>query len=453
MVFSSFEFLACFLPLFLAAYYLSPGRLRNLCLFAFSMGFYAWGARKTPAYAALLLASIAVNWAAGVMIGRSEKPSAKKAWLAAGLAADFGALVFFKYSYFLRILPFKLILPIGISFYTFQSASYLIDVYRGDAAAERDFVRLGTYISMFPQLIAGPIVRYTEVSSQLRERTYSLQGFVSGLKLFILGLGSKVVLANQLGTIWTDVKTTGADSVTVPMAWLGILGYSLQLYLDFYGYSLMAAGLGRMAGFELPRNFDSPYVSVSMTEFWRRWHMTLGSWFREYVYIPLGGNRRGMVRTIFNLFVVWMLTGIWHGADWNFVIWGLFLFLIMTVERFGLKDVLDKHRRAGHIYMLLLIPLQWMVFAISDLGQLKVFYGRLIGIGGENVVGTDWLMQLKDFWWIFILAVFFSTEIPGRLYKKYKNNPVVYVLLAAVLGVAVYCLLMGLDDPFMYFRF
>ncbi|MBQ1712096.1 MAG: MBOAT family protein, partial [Firmicutes bacterium] len=218
-------------------------------------------------------------------------------------------------------------------------------------------------------------------------------------------------------------------------------------------YSLMAIGLGRMMGFEFPQNFNSPYVSVSMTEFWRRWHMTLGSWFREYVYIPLGGNRRGMVRTIFNLFVVWMLTGIWHGADWNFVIWGLFLFLIMTVERFGLKDVLDKHRRAGRIYMLLLIPLQWMVFAISDLGQLKIFYGRLIGIGGENVVGTDWLMQLKDFWWIFILAVFFSTEIPGKLYKKYKNNPVVYVLLAGVLGVAVYCLLMGLDDPFMYFRF
>ncbi len=453
MVFSSFEFLACFLPLFLAAYYLSPGRLRNLCLFAFSMGFYAWGARKTPAYAALLLASIAVNWAAGVMIGRSEKPPAKKAWLAAGLAADFGALVFFKYSYFLRILPFKLILPIGISFYTFQSASYLIDVYRGDAAAERDFVRLGTYISMFPQLIAGPIVRYTEVSSQLRERTYSLQGFVSGLKLFVLGLGSKVVLANQLGTLWTDVKTAGAASVTVPMAWLGILGYSLQLYLDFYGYSLMAAGLGRMAGFELPRNFDSPYVSVSMTEFWRRWHITLGAWFREYVYIPLGGSRRSPARNTLNLLAVWLLTGFWHGADWNFIVWGLFLFASMLIERLFLRELLDRYRLIGHLYMLVMIPASWLIFASGSLPEALEYAGRLIGIGGPALYRADWKEALSRSWELIAAGIFCSTEIPERLYRRYGESPAAYALLSAVLAASIYCLYRGLNDPFLYFRF
>ncbi|MBQ1892277.1 MAG: MBOAT family protein [Firmicutes bacterium] len=463
MVFSSLAFLGVFLPLFLAAYYLTcrfARPYRNTVVFLFSVGFYGYGTfvSGTPLYLIVILASVVFNYYVGMVIykcgvSKKDRTSTKRFVLIIGLVVDFGVLFVFKYIDFILGTSLGLVLPIGISFYTFQIVSYIIDVYRDPSLVEKSFVNIGAYIMMFPQLIAGPIVRFSDVRTEIHQRKESLQKFLDGLKTFVIGLGFKVILANQLGSIWTAANTIGYSSISVPMAWVSMAGYTFQLYFDFCGYSLMAIGLGRMMGFEFPQNFNSPYVSVSMTEFWRRWHMTLGSWFREYVYIPLGGNRRGMVRTIFNLFVVWMLTGIWHGADWNFVIWGLFLFLIMTVERFGLKDVLDKHRRAGRIYMLLLIPLQWMVFAISDLGQLKIFYGRLIGIGGENVVGTDWLMQLKDFWWIFILAVFFSTEIPGKLYKKYKNNPVVYVLLAGVLGVAVYCLLMGLDDPFMYFRF
>ena len=463
MVFSSLEFLGIFLPLFLAVYYLTcrfARPYRNTVVFLFSVGFYGYGTfvSGTPLYLIVILASVVFNYYVGIVLwkcgtAKRDRTATKRFVLIIGLLVDFGILFVFKYIDFILGTSLGLVLPIGISFYTFQIVSYTIDVYRDPALVEKSFVNLGAYIMMFPQLIAGPIVRFTDVRTELHQRKESLEKFLDGLKTFVIGLGFKVIIANQLGSIWNTANTIGYASISVPMAWVSMAGYTFQLYFDFCGYSLMAIGLGRMMGFEFPQNFNSPYVSVSMTEFWRRWHITLGSWFREYVYIPLGGNRKGMVRTIFNLFVVWMLTGIWHGADWNFVIWGVFLFLIMTIERFGLKDVLDRHRRAGHIYMLLLIPLQWMVFAISDLGQLKTFYGRLIGIGGENVVGTDWLLQLKDFWWIFILAVFLSTEIPARLYRKYKKSVVVYILLAAVLGAAVYCLLMGLDDPFMYFRF
>ena len=287
----------------------------------------------------------------------------------------------------------------------------------------------------------------------LYQRRESLAGFLDGLKTFIIGLGFKVIIANQLGSIWTAADTIGYSSISVGMAWLSMIGYSFQLFFDFCGYSYMAIGLGRMMGFEFPQNFNSPYVSVSMTEFWRRWHMTLGAWFREYVYIPLGGNRKGPARTTLNLFVVWMLTGIWHGADWNFVIWGLVLFLIISAEKQGVQGFMESHRAVGHVYMILLIPLQWMVFAISDLGQLGTFYGRLIGIGGENVSSGDWLLQLKDFWWLLIIAAVLSTELPGKLYRKFKDKWFIWIPLAGILGVAVYCLIMGMNDPFMYFRF
>ena len=463
MVFSSLEFLGIFLPLFLAAYYLTckyARPYRNAVVFLFSVGFYGYGTivSGTPLYLIVILVSVLFNYYVGVAlykcgVSKKDRSAQKKFVLIVGLVVDFGILFVFKYIDFVLGTNLGLVLPIGISFYTFQIASYVIDVYRDPMLVEKSFVNLGAYIMMFPQLIAGPIVRFSEVRTALRKRRESLQGFLDGLKTFIIGLGFKVIIANQLGNIWTAADTIGYSSISVGMAWLSMIGYSFQLFFDFCGYSYMAIGLGRMMGFEFPQNFDSPYISVSMTEFWRRWHMTLGAWFREYVYIPLGGNRKGPARTTLNLFVVWMLTGIWHGADWNFVIWGLVLFLIITVEKQGLQGFMESHRALGHVYMILLIPLQWMVFAISDLKQLGIFYGRLIGVGGENVSAGDWLTQLKDFWWLLIIAAVLSTDLPGRLYRRYKDKWFVWIPLAAVLGVAVYCLIMGMNDPFMYFRF
>ena len=463
MVFSSLAFLGIFLPLFLAVYYLTckfARPYRNTVVFLFSVGFYGYGTivGGTPLYLIVILVSVLFNYYVGIVIhkfgiSKKDRTTQKRFFLIVGLVVDFGILFVFKYIDFVLGTHLGLILPIGISFYTFQIASYLIDVYRDPLLVEKSFVNLGAYIMMFPQLIAGPIVRFSEVRDALRRRKETLAGFADGLKTFIIGLGFKVIIANQLGSIWTAADTIGYASISVPMAWLSMAGYTFQLFFDFCGYSYMAIGLGRMMGFEFPQNFDCPYISVSMTEFWRRWHMTLGAWFREYVYIPLGGNRKGKIRTVINLFVVWMLTGIWHGADWNFVIWGLALFLIISIEKLGLQRFMEEHRKAGHIYMILLIPLQWMVFAISDLGQLGTFYGRLIGIGGENVSGRDWLLQLKDFWWVFLLAAFFCTDVPRRIYRRYKENWLVWIPLAAVLGVSVYCLVMGMNDPFMYFRF
>ncbi|MBQ4505789.1 MAG: MBOAT family protein [Firmicutes bacterium] len=452
MVFSSFHFLLIFLPLFLAAYYICPKRFRNACMLLFSMAFYAYGAWKTPLYILLFAASMLANYAFGLLTESAEGKK-KKLFLTAGLCLDLGILVFFKYSWFLRLMPFKLVLPIGISFYTFQSMSYLIDVYRGDAKAEKDPIDLCAYISMFPQLIAGPIVRYTEISAQLKDREYTLESFVSGVRLFILGLGAKVVLANQIGGLWRDVKTIGVESVTTPMAWLGLIAYSFQLYFDFCGYSLMAIGLGRMAGFELPRNFDSPYVSVSMTEFWRRWHITLGAWFREYLYIPLGGSRRSKARNTLNLFIVWVLTGLWHGAGWNFLLWGVFLFLCMAAERAFLLKRLEKHRLAGHLYMTLLIPLSWMIFATDSLPELAAYAQRLIGAGGLSVYAKDWSEALGTYAKLLIPAAVLCTEWPARLYRRYEKHPAVCVLLAALLAASVYCLYAGMNDPFLYFRF
>ena len=463
MVFSSFEFIGVFLPLFLLAYYFTwkyARPYRNTVIFLFSIGFYAYGAivSGTPLYILLLFVSVIFNFAVGgelARLGKREDPPGwrMKAVLAFGIVIDFGILFLFKYADFVFGVSLGLALPIGISFYTFQIVSYIIDVYRDPRLVENSFVNLGAYIMMFPQLIAGPIVRFSTVRKDLRKRSESRAMFLDGIKTFVIGLGFKVIIANQLGSTWTQANTIGFESLSVPMAWLSMIAYSFQLFFDFYGYSLMAIGLGRMMGFEFPQNFDSPYISVSMTEFWRRWHMTLGTWFREYVYIPLGGNRLGKARGIFNLFVVWMLTGFWHGADWNFIIWGLFLFAVIAVERLGVRDHMESHRFAGHIYMILLIPLQWMVFAISDLKSLGAFYGRLVGIGGVAVSGGDWLTELSHIWWILLLALVLSTDLGKKLYAKVKDSKLVWIPIAGILAAVIYCLAMGLNDPFLYFRF
>lgn len=467
MVFSSFEFICWFLPCFLMIYYLTPSKWKNACILFFSLVFYSHGIEGNPEYLVLILVSIIVNYFLGILIGRSKKH--KKAWLITGLIYNFGILFVFKYLDFVimnlnRVIGLfvpdtkqleclNLVLPIGISFFTFQIASYLIDVYRGTVKEEYGIVTLGTYIVMFPQLIAGPIVRFEKVREQLEQRKHTLRDFFQGLKLFIIGLGFKVLLANRIGLLWDDVTSIGSVSLSTPLAWMGIVAFSMQLYFDFCGYSWMAMGLGRMMGISIPQNFETPYMSCSMTQFWRRWHITLGSWFREYVYIPLGGNRKGKARTFFHLFVVWMLTGLWHGADWNFVIWGLFVFVIMAVERLGIGKWLEEHKIAGHTYMILLIPISWLIFAISDLKELWTYFERLVGIGGEYVFEGDFAKYWSIYGKLLIVGIIFCTPLPEAIYKKVEKTPMIWILLAAVLVGVFYFLYRGLNDPFLYFRF
>ena len=468
MVFSSLPFLFVFLPAFFLAYGLTPARGRNTLLFLGSVAFYAYGALETPLYIILLPVTIGVNWLVGLRLapGRSHR----KLWLILGLCYDFFWLLLFKYAGFFFdngaalwnaatgdavTRSWSLILPIGISFYTFQIVSYLVDVYWGKVPPTRSFVDLGAYLCMFPQLIAGPIVQYTQVADELRHRSTDLHGVDSGLRIFVLGLGSKVLLANLTGGLWTDVQAIGYDSISTPLAWMAAAAFSFQLYFDFYGYSLMAVGLGRIMGFDLPQNFRQPYQSVSMTEFWRRWHITLGSWFREYVYIPLGGNRVGGAKTIRNLLIVWLLTGFWHGASWNFLLWGLLLFVLLVLERAGLRTFFEKHRLVGHAYMILLIPLSWMLFAITDFSQLGLFFSRLFPLNGSfsGPFPGDWLEPLKDYGPLLAAGVLFCTPLPAKIWGKIEKTLLGPVILLAIFWGAVYCLYRGLNDPFLYFRF
>ena len=459
MVFSSLEFILIFLPLFLVVYYLLPDQYRNLCLLLFSLGFYAYGTREIPEHFVLLLVMLCLNYLAGLLIGRFRH----KWLLVLGMTLNFGVLILFKYSSFLvrnlaaavgvSSLDFQIALPIGISFYTFQMASYLIDIYRGTVPAERSILNFGVYVTMFPQLIAGPIVRYQDIRKRLRKRKYSLHAFFYGLSQFILGLGLKVLFANRIGGLWRNVCSIGFESISIPLAWMGILSCSLQLYFDFWGYSLMAIGLGRMIGFSIPVNFRHPYQSRSMTEFWRRWHITLGSWFREYVYIPLGGNRKGKGRTYCNLLIVWVLTGIWHGAGWNFLLCGLFLFAVIAIEKACLLPVLEKHNLLSHLYMLLLILLSWLMFSITDIHELGIYLQRLIGLGGEAVFYEDYIKYADQYGMLLAVGLLFCTPVPYRVWDEVKRPWATAVLLLVVLVTCIYYLYRGMNDPFLYFNF
>ena len=471
MVFSDIHFLYLFLPAFLVAYYIIPGRFKNAALFAGSVLFYALGSPEHPIYTLLLIVSAVASWAFGRFIASATEPSYRKTALAIALTFLFGELFVCKYLGFLisslnsltgalgikgRLPVVELTLPVGISFYVFQSASYLIDVYRGKFASERSLINYGAYLTMFPQLIAGPIVNYSTVKARLHKRKHTFVGFTEGLKTFILGLGLKVILANNLAGLWRDAHTVGYESISTPMAWLAVIAYSLQLYFDFYGYSLMAKGMGRMLGFKLPDNFLHPYLSTSMTEFWRRWHVTLGTWFREYIYIPLGGNRKGLKRTILNMLVVWLLTGLWHGASTNFLIWGGVLFVIMVLERLFLKNALDRFKPLGHLYMMILIPVTWAIFAETDLSRMGILLSRMFGINASAYAvldPRDFLDALGSYWYLLIAGVLLSTELPLRLYTRIKDSLFGTLLLAAMLGLSVYLICIGLNDPFLYFRF
>lgn len=348
-----------------------------------------------------------------------------------------------------------MVLPIGISFYTFQAVSYLADVYRGVISAEKRFDRFATYLCMFPQLTAGPLVGYEHVQGSLLTRNYSLRMVETGLRTFVWGLAAKVLLANRLGLLWHDIQTIGFKSISTPLAWLGALTFSMEIYFDFLGYSLMAVGVGRMLGFYLPENFNLPYTAKSVTEFYRRWHMTLGAWFRKYVYIPLGGNRSGKAKMCLNLLLVWLLTGVWHGADLNFMLWGAALGIMIVLEKLFWLRWLEKSKVISHIYLLFVIPLTWMMFAITDVKELGIYYGRMFGVesGNLQVNPADFMDSVKDYWPLLLTGVLFCTPIPGIVSRLMKNRFAEAALLLLVFWLCIYYLYIEGVNPFMYYRF
>ncbi len=413
-----------------------------------------------------MLFSILVNFMLCVHMAREKRARQRKWLLGCILILDFGMLFLFKYYDFAAqnvnlllhreaVPMLNLTLPLGISFYTFQIASYAADIYRRKMKHTGTLLEFATYVSMFPQLIAGPIVQYQEVSSELESRKTTLYSIEKGLEIFCFGLGAKVLLANKIWIFWNQIQGIGYANLSTPAAWMGAVAYSFHIYFDFWGYSLMAIGLGHMLGFHLPRNFESPYMVKSVTEFWRKWHMTLGRFFREYVYIPLGGNRKGNLRMLINMLIVWSLTGLWHGASWNFVLWGLGFFVLLSLEKFIYGKFLENSRIIGHIYIWILIPVTWVVFAIPDLEQLAVYLQQLAGIHRQPVlVSTDQLMRyVREYGRLFAACAFFSTGLPKRIYYGIRGGIVVVALALAVFWMSVYELANGINNPFLYFRF
>ena len=461
MLFSSNVFLYFYIPIVLLLYYVLPRKVRNPVLFAVSLFFYGWG---EPVYMLLMVATIGLNFVCGALIEKKKSAgeSAKKV-LVVGVALNLLILGFFKYTGFLvdslkSVLPFmagiktpQISLPIGISFYVFQSMSYIIDVYRNDAPVQKNPVTFGTYVTLFPQLIAGPIVRYADVAKQLQERRENLTGFASGVRLFIVGLSKKVLLANQMGALWESLQASEGSLA----AWVGIAAYALQLYFDFSGYSDMAIGLGRMFGFEFLINFNYPYIAKSITDFWRRWHISLSTWFREYVYIPLGGNRKGLKRQILNLLIVWGLTGFWHGASWNFLLWGLYYGILLILEKTFLLKVLEKTPAVlRHIYSMVAVLLGWALFYFEDMGALGAFFLRLFSFSATDGVAINRILGYLP---LFAVAAVAATPFGKNLYLKWKDKSwSEYALLggAAVLMLLCVAVLVSQSyNPFIYFRF
>ncbi len=461
MVFSTLLFLFRFLPIALLLYYIVPAKWKNFVLFIVSLVFYSWGEVK---YFPIMIFSTILDYTCGQVIERNRgKKAICITSLLVSVIANLGMLFFFKYtdffitninSWFGTAIPLlRLTLPLGISFYTFQTMSYTIDVYRGDTPAEKNIINFGAYVTMFPQLIAGPIVRYTDVAERLNilKGRITLDRIDEGITYFIFGLAKKVLIANSVGALWTEITgTLSFEAISTPLAWMGILAFTFQIYFDFSGYSLMAIGLGKMLGFDFPDNFNHPYISKSITEFWRRWHMTLGAWFREYVYIPLGGNRKGKGRQILNMAVVWFLTGFWHGADWNFILWGLFYLVLLMIEKLWLLKKLDKAPVLAHIYTMLFVVIGWAIFEITDLSQLGFFLTKLFDFSG----GISAVYYLRNYAVIFIIAAVFSTPLPIRLYERFKHKTWArWLCLTALLGLVIAYLSNASYNPFLYFRF
>ena len=463
MVFSSLVFIFRFIPIFFLAYFLTPRKWRNYTLLAGSLVFYAYG---ELGFILLMLGSIAVNHVLSLCIYHAK--GSGKGYLIGALIFNFGMLFVFKYLGFFisqinlvlgdTVIPeVNLLLPLGISFYTFQMTSYIIDVYRGQYVVYKNPVFFATYVSMFPQLIAGSIVSYGEIEEALENRRVKFAELEWGVTLFVMGLSYKVLLANSIQSLWNDVQQAGVYGINTATAWLGSWGFSMQIYFDFFGYSLMAIGLGHVLGFKFPMNFQNPYVSRSATEFWRRWHITLGRWFREYVYIPLGGSRKGKARMVLATFLVWAFTGLWHGANWNFLIWGMFFFVILMIEKAGFKKLLDRIPILGHAYMLILIPISWTIFSITDVSELWLYLQRMLFIPIEGTIsaGADIKMwALFDrYWWMLLICAVFCLPYPMRLVKRFYKNWLCKIILLILFWLSVAMIAQGADNPFLYFRF
>lgn len=464
MVFSSLVFMFAYLPITLLAYYLVPRQGRNIFLFIVNLIFYGWG---EPKLVLLMVFNIFFNYAGGWLVDKCRADAKKKKlFLILTCVLDIGILAVFKYTGMitetLNMLPFlnipelQISLPIGISFYTFQTMSYVIDVYRDDAPVSKNFINFGTYVALFPQLIAGPIVRYRDVAEQLVNRRETLEMFTRGVKLFMVGLAKKVIIANTMGTLTTNIFAT-TDENGVVGTWVGMIAYTFQIYFDFSGYSDMACGLGNMMGFEFLKNFNYPYIAKSITDFWRRWHISLSTWFKEYVYIPLGGNRKGVKRQILNLLIVWGLTGLWHGAAYNFVLWGLYYGLLLILEKFVLKKYLDRLPSfVQHIYTLFIIIIGWGLFYFTDVGQLGEFMVDLFNFG-NGICGNQAFNLIMSNLPMLIIAAVASTPLAATLYTRFEHTRFMWILetlyCMGVLAVSTASLVNQSYNPFLYFRF
>ena len=467
MLFSSIPFLYYFLPCVILLYLIAPRFLKNTVLLLSSLVFYAWG---EPRYVIWMILSISLGYIFGLLIERfREKRGIAKLFMILSVISSLAVLGYFKYADFfisninavtgLSIPLLKITLPVGISFYTFQILSYTVDVYRGDVAAQKNPIDLATYVALFPQLIAGPIVRYSDIAQQLKNRNHSFEKISAGMSRFIIGLSKKILIANMLGELCDVFKASNDKSVL--FFWLYAIAYTLHIYFDFSGYSDMAIGLGKIFGFDFLENFNYPYISGSVTEFWRRWHMSLGSWFRDYVYIPLGGNRVSQARHLFNIFVVWMLTGMWHGAAWNFIVWGLYFAIILMIEKLFLLKYLKKSKVLNHIYVLLLIIISFVIFDAASMKDALSYIGAMFGAGDYPFISTEFVYYLRSYGVVLLIGIIGSTPLPKLVTKKIDESRVggkimtilAPVALGVLLAVCTACLVDGSYNPFLYFRF
>ena len=468
MVFSSLIFIFIFLPLVLVSYYIAPRRLRNTVILLASLLFYAWG---EPTYIILIIISILINYLGALLIRVHIKNKDKSKFIFITLLLiDISILFFFKYYGFaieclgsiigLDLKVKSISLPLGISFYTFQQISYIADIYMQKVKPERNLIDFATYITMFPQLIAGPIVKYDDIHKQLANRKESINKFGEGVQRFIIGLGKKVILANNIGVIWTQVKEVNLNDLSIVLSWIGIIAFTLQIYFDFSGYSDMAIGLAKMFGFDFLENFDYPYISKSITEFWRRWHMSLGGWFREYIYIPLGGNKKGTLIQVRNLFIVWFTTGLWHGASTNFVVWGLYFGVILFIEKIYLKDLLKKiPSMFSHIYTLIIVMIGWVIFDMNTLTDSGHYIKIMFGFGNNIFIDNLAKYILTNNFIILLIGLICSTKLikiyMNKIKSTFRENDVFLItainLLILIISTAY---LVGASyNPFLYFRF
>ena len=464
MLFSSIPFLYYFLPAVITLYFLSPKQLKNTVLLISSLVFYGWG---EPKYVFLMLGTIVLGYVFGLLIDKFRNSPWSKIFLTISVLCSVAGLLYFKYADFFISnfnaafgisLPFlRLALPIGISFYTFQILSYSIDVYRGEVGVQKNPLNLATYVTLFPQLIAGPIVRYQDIENQLTERTHSFEKTYEGIRRFVIGLSKKILIANTLGQLCESFLNS--SDLSVVFYWLYVISYMLQIYFDFSGYSDMAIGLGKFFGFDFLENFNYPFISSSITEFWRRWHMSLGTWFRDYVYIPLGGSRVKKPKMFFNIFGVWVLTGFWHGAEWNFIIWGLYFGLLLVIEKLFLSGFLKRHKAVGHVYVLFFVAISFMIFGATNLEHAVTLVSGLFGGGKIPLISQDALYNLRNFDFVILIAIIGSTPFLKKIRehlisKNFKYIEVIDVIIViSLLLICTAYLADGSFNPFLYFRF